>query len=99
MTDDLQTLLAQLNGETARIPWSVLQRHYARGVLVTVHPDLDLVTIAAHMARDEAAAITSHLDAGDVHRSDVDEARDWHARDAMLWAVVVAPWVLVQKKA
>lgn len=27
-----------------------------------------------------------------------DQAQDWQARDPLLWAVVVAPWVLVQER-
>jgi len=32
-----------------------------------------------------------------VRADDVD-ARDWERRNPVLWAVVVAPWVLVQER-
>ena len=38
------------------------------------------------------------LFAGRIERLTTATARDWAARDPDLWAVVVAPWVLVQER-
>jgi len=90
-------LRAQLNAETGRIAWPELQRPFARGVLVRVDPGLDLVAVAAAFARDDRAALAAWLDDGSVARASDAEARDWQTRQPGFWAVVTAPWVLVQE--
>ncbi len=90
-------LKARLNAETARIGWCQLQRHFARGVLVRVSPDLDLVKVACAVVRDDNASMESWAAEGRVCRAQDADARRWQQRDALLWAVVVAPWVLVQE--
>ena len=89
-------LEARLNTETGRIRWAELERHFARGVVVRVSSGLDLVTVAAAFVRDDEAAVMAWMTDRRVWRASSDDARDWHARDAELWAVVAAPWVLVQ---
>jgi hypothetical protein len=36
------------------------------------------------------------MDQGAVKRATDDDARQWHERQQDFWAVVTAPWVLVQ---
>ena len=98
MQDDLGEVITRLNGETARISWQELERHYARGMLMTVAGDIDLVLMAAHMVHDDKLAVEASIDAGQLYPTTDAEARDWHERDPVLWAVVVAPWVLVQER-
>jgi hypothetical protein len=59
---------------------------------------LDLITAAAHMVHDDKTAIEAYIEAGQLHPTTEDDARDWHERDPELWAVVIAPWVLVQER-
>ena len=99
MTESTEILHAKLNGETARVAWVELQRHHARGVVVQVATELDLIEVAVAMARDDGAAISCWMQAGQVGKLSDDTARDWLARDPDLWSVVVAPWVLVQERA
>lgn len=86
-----------LNRETARIRWAELEPHFARGVVIRVSRELDLVAVAAAFANDDRAAVEAWLKDGAVRHLDTDTARDWRARDPLLWAVVTAPWVLVQE--
>ena len=90
-------LRAKINSETGCVRWPLLERHYARGVLVSVAADLDLVTVAVAMATDDQQRFNDWLAAGKVHHATPQDAMDWHGRDAELWAVVAAPWVLVQE--
>ena len=92
-------LRAKLNGETAKISWADMQRHYARGVVVSVAGALDLLDVAVAMAQDDGAAISRWMQAGQMGKVSDGQARDWLARDPVLWSVVVAPWVLVQERA
>lgn len=89
-------LTLRLNQETARIGWASLQPHFARGSTVYVCPDLDLVEVAACFARDDSAAIRAWMDGGEVARVSAEQAAAWHDQACEMWAVVVAPWVLVQ---
>jgi len=90
-------LLSHLNLETGRLTWAEAQRHFARGVVLKVAPELDLVEVAAAMAADDKAAFVRWLEAGLVARASTEDALRWHEAQAEFWAVVVAPWVLVQE--
>ncbi|MCU0842569.1 MAG: DUF2288 domain-containing protein [Thiobacillaceae bacterium] len=97
MSDVDDTLRARLNAETGRLAWKELERHFARGVVIRVAADLDLVEVAARVARDDQAAVQAWLASGRVARATSDDAVDWNARQPVFWAVVTAPWVLVQE--
>ena len=58
---------------------------------------VDLVEVAATLARDDVRALQARLDDGSVRRASDDDARDWVAREPEFRCVVVAPWVLVQE--
>ncbi len=92
-----QLLHAKLNSETGRLHWRELERHFARGAVVKVAPGMDLVAVAVRFARDDTAAIAAWLQAGQVGRASTEDAVTWQGRQSTFWAVVVAPWVLVQE--
>lgn len=96
-TESEDLLRAKLNGETARLSWKELERHFARGVVIRVATGLDLVEVALRFARDDRARVAALLESGQVARVSDAEALDWQERGAELWGVVVAPWVLVQE--
>lgn len=97
MEEDDLPLETRLNTETGRITWGELERHFARGVVVRVEPDLDLVAVAAAFVRDDEASVMAWMTDQRLWRATAEDARDWHERDPALWAVVAAPWVLVQE--
>lgn len=90
-------LFYKLNLETGQIGWSELQRHFARGVLIVVAAELDLVQVATEIAQDHTATISNWLQAGQLRRAADHDAQRWQAEDPVLWSCVVAPWVLVQE--
>lgn len=92
--DDL--LRAKLNAETGRLAWQELERHFARGVVILVAPGLDLVDVAFRISKDDKAAIETWMTQGHIRRAEADDARAWHENQTRFWAVVAAPWVLVQ---
>lgn len=96
MTQDNDELIAQLNAETARLSWKELEPHFARGVVIRVNKGLDLIKVAAVIARDDKDTLKEWLDSGMVGNATVEEAQDWSSSDAELWSVVVAPFVVVQ---
>ncbi|WOD19338.1 DUF2288 domain-containing protein [Paraburkholderia kirstenboschensis] len=91
-------LYAKLLAETAKIGWLELERFFARGMLLRVASDLDLVSVAEAIASDDTAQITQWLSAGLVERVQSETAADIAARDPDLWAVVVSPWICVQER-
>lgn len=90
--------LEQLHRETARIRWAELERHFARGVVIRVGAGLDLVEVATGFANDDSVQVETWLRNGQVGKLSLAGAKDWAARDPELWAVVTAPWVLVQER-
>ena len=89
-------LYDKLNTETARICWQELQPHFARGATVYVDPALDLLAVAKLMAEDNSQAIGELMRQGAVAVVDVPQAEAFLAVNQEMWALVVAPWVLVQ---
>lgn len=92
-------LAARLNLETGRLDWAELQRHFARGNVLAVSRELDLIEVAAALARDDSTAIAGWKASGRVRAARDEDARRWHSKAAGFWAVVVAPWVVVQEAA
>jgi len=90
-------LRAKLNLETAQLTWPELERYFARGDVIKVATGMDLVDTALHVAENNAATVQAWLADGRIARAELSDAEDWHARQPMFWAVVVAPWVLVQE--
>jgi hypothetical protein len=97
MTTPSDLLRAKLNLETAQLQWSELERHFARGDVIKVAIGTDLIEAALHVAENKTEIIQAWLADGRIARADMPDAEDWHARKPMFWAVVVAPWVLVQE--
>jgi len=87
---------ALINAETAKIAWSELQRFFAQGHALGVSPQLDLVEVALHVADDNKAQVQAWMAAGQFGPVSDEQAREWLAANALMWAVVVKPWVLVQ---
>lgn len=100
MTDNQpeMTLLEKLRSETAQISWLELQRYFAQGVVMNVNPSLNLVEVAMLFAQDESLSLKALLESAKVSLPSNDQARDWFKREALLWSVVVAPFVLVQER-
>ena len=96
MPESDDVLKSRFNRETAKISWRELQRFYARGVVVEVAADMDLIAVAIAMHRDDKAQVADWLQADRLRRVDDERAAQWLERDDSLWATVVAPWVLVQ---
>ena len=98
MTDSTSELMMKLNRETSKIDWQALQRFYAQGAVLVVAAELDLVATAAAFAEDNAKQIAGLLEAGLLQKASESEAMTWLADKCEVWAVVVAPWVLVQRE-
>ncbi|MGI4984483.1 MAG: DUF2288 family protein [Janthinobacterium lividum] len=91
-------LYVKLFAETAKVRWSELTALFARGALIRIAGDLDLVSVAEAIAADQSAQVAAWAAAGLLEKMPANMASDYEARDAELWAVVVSPWVVVQER-
>ncbi|QJD28874.1 DUF2288 domain-containing protein [Methylococcus geothermalis] len=91
------SLYAKLNQDAGKLTWPEMQPHFARGAVIRVAPELDLIEVGAVMATDETEILSRWIRDGRVGRATEVEARDWNERGPLFWAVVIAPWVLVQE--
>ena len=96
MTELPSELMSKLNRETSKIDWQALQRFYAQGAVLVLAAELDLVATAAALAEDNAPYIADLLEKGLLQKADEAQAKAWLADKSEVWAVVVAPWVVVQ---
>ncbi len=90
---------AKMNLETSRIGWRELQRFFASGAAIFVSDELDLVEVAFQISEDNKEQVSAWMDAGQVARVADEQALEWFEGDADMWAVVVSPYVLVQRVA
>ena len=92
-----EELLQRLNGETAQLPWKELESHFARGVVVRVDSELDLIDVAVSFTRDDRDSVETLMSEGKIARATDDDAMRWSEQQSTFWAIVVAPWVLIQE--
>ncbi len=90
---------ADLLRETARVSWEALEPHFARGVVIQVDSELDLIEVATCFANDDKEKVEAWLTSEQVRYLPNDVAKAWSSGEAELWAAVVAPWVVVQERA
>jgi hypothetical protein len=97
MTDiDNDPVKQQIVGETSKIAWHELQYFFASGMAVYVSEDLDLVEVATCFVNDNKAMVEKWMQDQQVGRVSDTQAKNWYDHNAMVWTVVVKPWVLVQ---
>lgn len=100
MNDNIQVdIQHNLNLETGRLTWPEIQRHFARGFVLKVSNSLDLIEVASKFITDDKITIEQWLSTGQVSKASDDDAELWSRTRMDLWAVVAAPWVLVQEVA
>lgn len=88
---------AKINSETAKIPWLELQRFFAAGKVMQVSAEFDLVDVAYALEQDDVEQVEQWTRANQMGPVTDDQARAWVDSEALLWSVVVKPWVLAQQ--
>ncbi len=97
-TEQEELLYAKINLETAQIPWKELERFFAGGRVISVEDHVDMIRVAQLMASDDVKAISGMLENREIGKVTDEQAQVWTDSDALLWAVVVSPWILVQQR-
>jgi hypothetical protein len=89
-------LREEFHQQTARIAWHDLQTYYAQGSVIRVGEELNLVEVAVQLGMDNTGQFQAWIEAGAIASVLESEAQEWFDTNPTLWAVVAAPWVLVQ---
>lgn len=95
--EDTRELIARLNGETAKIQWHQLQKHYASGSVIAVAIGFDLIKVAIALHQDDTAQIKQWLAQELVTEVTDLQAQRWYNENTLVWALVIPPFVLVQE--
>ncbi len=91
-------LQSKLNLETAQIAWRELQTFFAAGSVVFVDSSQDMLHVAEQLVADNHILFSQWVEKGWVAPVSDEQALEWYNRDALLWSVVIKPWVLVQER-
>ncbi|MGK0440398.1 MAG: hypothetical protein ACJA0N_000187 [Pseudohongiellaceae bacterium] len=92
-----EDLRIRLNRETSKIGWDELQKFYAKGMVIHVGQGVDLIDVAITVSEDNKEAVEQWMADGTLSQVTDEQALSWHEQDIIHWAVVIAPWVLVQQ--
>ena len=90
-------LFSKLNLETAIIDWTELQRFFAQGKVLFIDKNTDLVSTAESIASDQSDQVSKLIQKHTINLVSDEQAKQWIESNSQVWAVVVAPWVLVQE--
>ena len=88
----------KLNQDTAKIKWGALHEHQLIECVIAVSADLDLIDVACEFTFDNHNQVKAWLEQAQINKVSDEQAQQWKTEDRELWAVVVAPWVLVQEQ-
>ncbi len=87
----------KLNTEAGKLEWHELEKFFAKGAVIKVAANLDLIDVAAAMAEDDVSRIAAWRAEAHIGPPSDDEVVTWLASKPLFWAVVVAPWVVIQE--
>jgi hypothetical protein len=93
-----EQLRAEFHTQTATISWQDLQPHYASGAVVMVARELNLVEVAMQLRGDNKVQFELWMAEGKVSGVGDELGQRLFDDNPAVWAVVVAPWVLVQQR-
>jgi hypothetical protein len=96
--EDISELITRLNGETAKIEWHELQKHYASGSVIAVAAGFDLIKVAIALHQDDSEQVKKWLAEKLVVEVSDSQAQRWYDEKTSVWALVIPPFVLVQEK-
>jgi len=97
--EGVSQLRATLHAETAKVAWHELERFFAGGSAIYVSRELDLVAVGMCLSKDQSKVLSDWMEQGKVVAVTDEQALAWHESDALVWALVIKPFVLVQPQA
>lgn len=91
-----EEILNKINRETSKIAWTELLPFFAKGMVVYVSHNLDLIKVACALAEDDKEKMEAWMKEGLVANVTDEQASAWHESNITVWASVIKPWLLVQ---
>ncbi|MDG1293300.1 MAG: DUF2288 domain-containing protein [Pseudomonadales bacterium] len=91
-----QENMTDMHGQTAQLAWSELARFFAAGKVLLIDAELNLVKVAAAISADDTEQVGKWLELQQLSPVNDQQAAEWQQCDQLMWAVVTAPWVLIQ---
>ena len=95
--DDSEDLRTRLSKERGPIDYLEVQKFFAKGVILVVDAQLDLVDVAEKIHADDTDCIEDWISAKLVVRAHDEHARKWLDNNTRFEAVTMMPWLLVQE--
>jgi hypothetical protein len=92
------SLQEKLNLETALIPWKDLELFFAKGHLLIVDHECDLIHVASQIGSHQIDAIESLIYKNLIQFATPRWIKKNCSETTLFWAVVIAPYVFVQLK-
>ncbi|HFC30533.1 MAG TPA: DUF2288 family protein [Oceanospirillales bacterium] len=87
----------ELQGECAPVFYKEVEKFFAKGMLVLVATNLDIIKVALAIAADDTEQIQQWISAEQVVRVHDEFAKKWSENNETLMAITAVPWVLVQE--
>lgn len=97
MTEQNISIKERFQQEMAPIAFVELQKHFAKGIIIHVANDVDMIEVAIKLQEDDTNAIQTWMDSEKIVRAHDEHAKKWLSNNTQLMAVTAAPWVLVQE--
>jgi len=92
--EDIRTRLLKERGP---IDYLEVQKFFAKGVILVVDAQLDLVDVAEKIHADDTDCIEGWISAKLLVRAHDEHAKKWLDNNTRFEAVTMTPWVLVQE--
>jgi hypothetical protein len=90
---------ATLAAELGNVFWTDLRGHVARGVVVIVAEELDILDVGEAVAKDDKTRISAWIEGNLLRKPELLELEAWSKiTDARWQSIVVAPFVLVRMR-
>lgn len=96
-TGQTEDIRSRLLAERGPIEYLELQKFFARGVVLVVAEELDLIDVAEKIHADDTDCIDDWINAKLLVRAHDEHAKKWLKEGTCFIAVTMAPWVLVQE--
>jgi len=92
-----EALRRTIKEEIGIIAWTSLARFFAGGTAVAIDAELDLTEVSFQFSQNNRAAVEQWMRQGKLSKVSDEQAKKWFETDATVAAIVISPWVLVQK--
>ena len=97
MTEDIIKSREELQQECAPIFYTEIERFFAKGMLVLVSKDINIIDVALIVQADNSEELDKLIKQGIVIRAHDIHAIKWSQEKAQLLTVTAVPWLLVQE--